>query len=291
MKGNYRKLSFNQFMEEDDHFINFAVIPEKGKELSDLSFNEPVIMEGAFFALCIKGMADIKINSKVYSIMPDTVIILQAGQLVHVTNKSEDFLVESMYVSVDFLIEMSMFRNTQYRLNTNKYPCIHVSKQIRQNLLEYFSFIIKRYNREGHQYNDNIMQGLLYSLIMEFMAIYDISMEKEEHKFSKRQEEITDKFFNLLIEHCNTERSVAFYADKLCITSKYLSSSVKQITGRSVLEWIHDVFIVNSKMLLKNTNKSISEICDTLNVPNDSFFCRFFKGQTGMSPMQYRNSA
>lgn len=292
MKGSYRKMSLDQFMEEDSSFINFAVIPEHGEKLSNLSFNEPVIMEGAFFALCIKGTADIRINSKEYHISPDTIMVIQPGQLIHVTNKSDNFLVESLYVSIDFFIEMSLFRNIEYYINViSKYPCIQISKQTSQNLLEYYSFIVKRYNRDSQKYNDNIIQGLLYSLIMEYIAIYNIDIEKEEHKYSKRQEEITDNFFNLLQKHCSTERSVAFYADKLCITSKYLSSSVKLVTGRSVLEWIHDIFIINSKMLLKNTNKTISEICDTLNVQNDSFFCRFFKEQTGMSPLQYRNSA
>lgn len=290
MKGSYQKLSLGDFVEENAHFINFVVFPEKDWTLSDLSFKEPVILEGVFLGLCIKGNADVIINTRKYSVSPDTILMIQPGQLVSVTQNSPDFLLESLYVSVDFFIELSLIRELKSSFYINKYPCLKISKQVRQNLLEYHSFIIKRYNRNGQKHNDKIMQGLLYSMIMEYVSIY-VDVEKEDYKYTKRQEEITDRFFDLLVKYGSTERNVGFYADKLCITSKYLSAIVKQITGRSVLEWIHEVFILNSKILLRNTNKTISEICDVLNVTNDSFFCRLFKEQTGMSPLQYRNSA
>lgn len=291
MKDNYQKISLESFVEENPNFINFTLFPEHDKRLSNISFDDSFMLEGVFFALCLKGSADIKVNMKIHHISPDTVLVLQPGQLIHLINKSDDFLIESLYVSVDFLITMPEFKGSSFSLGVHRFPCLNISKEVRQNLLEYHSFIIKRYNRSNHKYNDDILQELLGAMVLEYLSIYNIDVEKEEYKSSKRQEEITDNFFNLLMKYCSTERSVSFYADKLCITPKYLSATVKQTTGRSVLEWIHEVFIINSKMLLRNTNKSISEICDTLNVPNDSFFCRFFKEQTGMSPMQYRNSA
>jgi len=126
---------------------------------------------------------------------------------------------------------------------------------------------------------------------MELHAIYKINNENEVYNISSRQEEIVNKFFKLLVKNYNTERSVAFYADKLCITPKYLSTTIKQATGRSVLSWIHEIFIINSKALLKSTNKTVSEISEELNMSNDSFFCRTFKKHTGMSPLEYRKLA
>lgn len=292
MKENHPKISLaNWNKEEDPNFMNFVVMTESGEILSDLSFQEPFLLEGVFFALCIKGTAEITVNSKEYHLSPDTVLLLQPGQLIHVTKKSDDFLVESLYISLDFFIGQAMFKDLQHFFKVYKSPCVQVTREVSQNLLEYYAFIVKRYRRQEAKYKDNIMQGLLYALIMEHLNVYDSVAQKEDNKASKRQQELADNFLGLLVEHCNQERNVGFYADKLCVTPKYLSATVRQVTGYSVLEWIHSVLLLNSKMLLKNTSKTISEICDELNVSNDSFFCRFFKEQTGMSPLQYRKSA
>ena len=293
MKSNYPKISFENLIEKGENwnFINFMVFPESAKIVSSPSFQTPFLLEGVFFALCIKGSANLSVNSKNYSIVPDTVLVLQPGQLIHITDMTADFLIQSMYISVDFFIGLPAFRDSRYFFYIHKYPCVKVPGEVSRNFLEYYSFIIKRYNRINPLYKDEIIQGLLYAMTMEYLAICDLDIPKEEHKFSKRQEKITDDFLALLMEHCNLERNVGFYAGKLCVTPKYLSATIRQTTGRSVLEWIHEMFIINSKMLLKSTNKTISEICDELNVSNDSFFCRFFREQTGMSPMQYRNSA
>ena len=85
-------------------------------------------------------------------------------------------------------------------------------------------------------------------------------------------------------------RRAQFYADKLGISLQHLSTTVRQVTGRNVLDIIAHVVIVDVKAKLKSTNMTIQEIAYSLNFPSASFFGKYFKRHMGMSPLEYRNS-
>ena len=85
------------------------------------------------------------------------------------------------------------------------------------------------------------------------------------------------------------ERSVTFYAEQLCITPKYFSMLVKKLSGKSAAQWIDNYVILEAKNLLKYSDMSIQEIAYQLNFSTQSFFGKYFKHQTGMSPTEYRN--
>ena len=90
------------------------------------------------------------------------------------------------------------------------------------------------------------------------------------------------------MEYYKEERSLGFYAGKLCITPKYLSLISKDVSGRSAGEWIDQYVVLEAKTLLKSTRMSIQEIADVLNFANQSFFGKYFKHHTGISPKEYR---
>lgn len=107
---------------------------------------------------------------------------------------------------------------------------------------------------------------------------------------TSRNRMIFENFMKLVAEYHIKYRNVGFYAEKLCLTPKYLSKLVKMTSGRSAPDWIDAYVILEAKNLLKNSNVSIKEIVYTLNFPNQSVFYKFFKMRTGMTPSQYRNS-
>ena len=83
-------------------------------------------------------------------------------------------------------------------------------------------------------------------------------------------------------------RNVAWYADKLCVTPKYISQVVKDTTGRTALDWIDEFTIIESKALLRSTELSIDQIAVKLNFGSSSLFSKYFKRVTGLSPRGYR---
>ena len=104
-----------------------------------------------------------------------------------------------------------------------------------------------------------------------------------------REREIFDKFIRL-VNHSNGEnRQLVYFADKMYLSERYLSTVVKQASGVTAKEWIDRATVTEIKVLLKHTDKQISQIADQLNFPNDSFFCKYFKRLTGMTPKEYRD--
>lgn len=102
-----------------------------------------------------------------------------------------------------------------------------------------------------------------------------------------RSGEIFEKFIGLVKKYCAEQRRVGFYADQLCLTPKYLSTVVKEVSGKSATEWINEFVIVEAEMLLKSTNLTIQEISHKMNFPTQSFFGKYFKRVTGMAPSKY----
>lgn len=105
-----------------------------------------------------------------------------------------------------------------------------------------------------------------------------------------RTQLLFERFIRLVTEFHGTERGVAFYAEKLGLTPKYLSRLVRQASGRSAPDWIDSFVILDAKNLLKNTSSTVKEIVWSLHFPSQSVFCKFFKHHTGMTPSEYRNS-
>ena len=103
-----------------------------------------------------------------------------------------------------------------------------------------------------------------------------------------RHESLSDRFFRLLALHFREEHTVHYYADRLNLTPKYLSTAIKRITGRPILDWIHEALLIEAAMLLRTTDLTVLEIADRLNFSTPSAFVQFFKKHTGTTPKKMR---
>ena len=80
------------------------------------------------------------------------------------------------------------------------------------------------------------------------------------------------------------------YARKMCLTDRYLGTVVKAISGQTGKEWIDRALITSAKVLLKHSDKSIAQIAEELDFPTVSFFCKYFKRLTQITPNQFRQA-
>jgi AraC-type DNA-binding domain-containing proteins len=127
------------------------------------------------------------------------------------------------------------------------------------------------------------------SMLWGVSAVYKSRDIIEERNVSiSRKSEQYRKLLSLIIENYKTNRTVSFYAGKLCVTSKYLGVIAKEVSGKPVSQLINGAVVLDAKSQLKNTNQTISQISDSLNFPNPSFFCKYFKKHTGVTPKKYR---
>ena len=105
-----------------------------------------------------------------------------------------------------------------------------------------------------------------------------------------KSEQLCRSFTQLVIQHYSQNRNVAWYAEKLGITHAYLCTTVKQAVGKTCVDVISSMVIMDAKSQLKSTDLSIQQISDSLNFANMSFFGKYFKRHVGMSPLEYRNN-
>ena len=106
-------------------------------------------------------------------------------------------------------------------------------------------------------------------------------------KFVRKEKQVFE-FFYLVIEYHTISRDVAFYADKMCISPKYLTMLITDNTGRSAKEWIVEYTILEIKVLLKDSNLEIKEVVSRTNFQSNSTMTRFFRKHTGTTPSEYR---
>lgn len=131
--------------------------------------------------------------------------------------------------------------------------------------------------------------------VVESAMIYDLSnaiyrIQLRSDKKPTRAEAIFSDFIRLVEQNYRSERRVGWYAHEMCITAKYLSETVKMVSRRTPNDWIDNYVVMELRVLLKNTTKSIKEISQDMCFPNQSFMGKYFKEHVGMSPMSYRKS-
>ena len=149
----------------------------------------------------------------------------------------------------------------------------------------HYAMLLKVVRMHNNHYRYEIIQNLMSAFCL--IDIDSIYYDKDNGT-GQRMQEIFDKFYNLVRIYYKESREVIFYADKLCITPKYLSATVKNCTGRSAHDWIHDYVLAEAKRLLKTTDLSVVEISDQLGFNNQSFFGKFFKQHTGTTPYKFK---
>lgn len=287
-KNKLDKYSFVEVEKYDDpHGLKHFILSDYRSITKIFSLDAPFIFDGMVLGLCLKGTAKVKISFKEYDLKPHSVVVVMPNQVITILDKSDDFFVELLCISVDFIAGFPLPRNFEMLFNIGHLPCMEVPSEVMEDLIEYHRMIVKQHDQIKQPYRTEIVQGLLYTMLLEIMGLYSV-IEKSSDAPSSRLEEIANHFFKLLRTHFRQERTVSFYADKLYITPKYLSSIIKKVTGATILSWIHETIIVESKMLLKTTDLTVLQISDELNFPNPSFFGKFFKEHTGMTPLEFR---
>lgn len=136
-------------------------------------------------------------------------------------------------------------------------------------------------------------EKMVKEMILLFLNQVDVFRKRhlaEERQPVSRRDEIFNRFIDLVNEYAVKERNIPFYADKLCLTPHYLSSLVREAGQRTAMDWINLAVIQEAKLLLHHSDLQITQIADTLNFPNPSFFCKYFRRLTGMSPGEYQKT-
>jgi len=261
--------------------------------LNDISmvpfFDYPTKVDCSVACICLKGSIEGTINLKAVSISENDTAIILPGQIIQYSYVSEDFSGLMFILSERFTsnLEMSIKDSVSVLLYLKENPVIHLAPDEIELLLKYYDIMLCTIRMPHITNRLDIIRLLLQAL---FYIVNDFRQLREKSGSRKTKREwLFDAFYNLVLTNYKESRKTEFYAEKLCLTSKYLSTVIKETTGKSVTEWITNYVILEAKSLLKTSNMTIQQISDELHFANQSFFGKFFKRTTGMSPKEYKS--
>ena len=241
------------------------------------------------FAMCLQGSATVKVNLQEYRICSNELVTLMPDAIIHGYSFSDDFsgvmVLLSNSVAEELLPDITSV--LPILMDFRQSPVIKLMPDEAKSLYEFYKFIWDKMPRVHGDYGKSELNGLLLSIFYEVLSVC-----KERYSYSKfkrtRNEETFYKFYSLIEKEYCRERSVVYFADRLCISPKHLSMVVKKVSGRTASDWIDDYVILQAKQLLRSSALTIQEVSRELNFSNQSFFGKYFKKHVGMSPSEYR---
>ena len=253
------------------------------------SLKKPFMINGAGLIVCRQGNFTFSLNMKVFSAQAGETVFIPEDSLFQVLSESEDLQLFIFIYQIEPIRDIignsvaTMYLYMQLRTE----PCYVWNTGDEEEVLKYMSLLDNTLHLDNNTFNDNEQRLLLLGLTYRICSIYNRKLMNLKTTVGHKHE-IFIRLIQLIDAHYTEERGVEFYADKLCLSPKYLSALSKSVCGFTVQELIFKSIIRKSISLLKNTQKNIQEIADFFNFPNASYFGTFFKKQTGMSPQQYR---
>lgn len=269
-------------MDNDKFIIGCGKLHEYYNNLTKIDYG--VLM------YCEKGEAHMTINLNEYHVVQKANIFLLPNSIISIDNCSDDFSVSYFKYSTE-MMHIACFRlEPAFFHFINDNPFFITSEK--DNIGPFYQLIktasIIYLDRENRFRND-IAQNLLEIFIWDTYDKVQRYFTKEQLSGNSRKEELFKKFIDLLHNNAPLQRDVTWYADTLCISTRYLATIVKEITKvRSAKDIIDRFSVLELKVALQKTNLSIKEIADKYNFPDQSFLGRYFKKHTGYSPSEYR---
>ena len=240
-------------------------------------------------AMCKKGKAQYSIDTRQQVVKPGDLLFVSERHVVDNYVASPDFECLCIMLTTEYYhgFVQDVKNVSSLLLFSMNNPVVPLTSKEIQVFTNYFETIREKMADTSHHYRSPLIKALLLAMFYDMSnVIYRV--ERQGNRKHTRAEAIFANFIRLLEENFRTQHRVSWYAEQLCITPKYLSEIVKKISLRTPNEWIDSYVILEARVLLKNTTKSIKEITDELNFPNQSFLGKYFKEHVGVSPSEYR---
>ena len=243
----------------------------------------PFVIDDYRLGIFVSGEIHVNINLVDRHITPGTIVFLGPGTIISPISFSGNVEIYGLGLFADFpMPQMPSVFNGQVRDFQIKVGESDIA--IARHIIDTIWHVV-------HQpdYNRQTVSSLVAAMMHHYDGIYRQHIDLLKASQS-REQTIFDRFIYLVNQHATHEHQICFYADKMCLTERYLGTVIRQASGTTAKEWIDRALIEHIKIELKHTDKSIAQISDEMDFPNPSFFSKFFKRLADKTPLEYRLS-
>lgn len=266
-------------------------------EETDLAYlaDAPCHFRCGIYIICVSGRSEISTGAQNFILESETELIFLTGTLLQRGVATPDFRVKMVKIPESVLMEAILPIDTPYFNYANEHPLYHHTEDERSRTtwmqVSRWMDIAKMLFSGGYrsqfmeQQESNFIQGLL-------LWLFNTVPEKiEVNPRYSRLQLLCHQFMQLIREYGAMEHSASFYAEKLCVSSRYLhKATVSCLEGKTPKQLIEEQLLAEVKVLLNDPDLTVTEIAAQLNFPDQSYLTRFFKRHTSVSPTRYRRS-
>ena len=294
MRNNNLIKKLQRLLPESVSYGGFWIYRHRGTHVNS-SVNKPGKLNAQAIIICSKGEMEITCNFRKFTLTENTVFISQPHNTLSL-DVTENF---DGYIMATVEQELSQYtidpRHIPELLDkAYDTPMIRIEEEECTRICRAMD-MISEYIRDKKE--TPFKSGIIRSALSTFAYVIADTISSHiptieyELRTIKRDKEHFNRFIQLLSENYTKEREVGWYADQMSLTPRYLTTTIRKISGHTVSDWICRFIIKDAKYLLKHSDMTVQQVAYELNFPNQSFFGKFFKKHTGMSPGGYRNSA
>lgn len=255
--------------------------------------NHPVKLSFTVVIFCLAGRMSVQINLQNFELHSNDILIVQESTIGEYGGMSDDTRIAVIAFSSEYFqsaLHIDATVSLQRRLFFS--PLYHLTPEAMDESMVIYRLMKAKIAETDNPFRKGALLG--YMQVFTYNSYkYLLSTESdggEVAKKSSRQQELYTQFIREVQKNYTKERSIAYYADVMCVTPKYLSQVVHKLSGRFAGEWIADFVILEAKALLKSRKYTIQQIADMLNFANQSFFGKYFKEKVGCSPSEYQKT-
>lgn len=248
--------------------------------------------------LCTNGEVQVTLEKEIHRIRRGDMYIYMPSLPIRLLYKSEDAEGLLVALDVDFMLPVvQRVANAENLLHVRRYPFFSLTEEsfgyVRSMLEKLWERIYEEdKDRKGflqQRLQVELIKSMAQTITYEVLSIY-FSKLPIQPMVQTKKDLIFHQFLLSLFRHFRQEREVAFYAELQHLSPRYFSSIIKEKSGNNALQWIVQMVITEAKLLLETSDLSIKEISVQLNFPTQSFFGKYFKQYTGISPKEFREN-
>ncbi len=249
--------------------------------------NSPERIDFSIICFCIKGTAEIEVDFNKYHIEAGTIISIFPPQVIEEKHVSQDFSIIYIKCSQDFLNNVLFRFPPEFILFLKNRPVFKAPDEIFQTDMEFLDRLKTKYEDINNICRSSIIIHMIRIHYLEMFNILQHRLQTNMIQHS-RKTEIMGEFVQLLMHNYLIRREVQFYASQMNITPKYLSIITQDTNGITAKKYIDNFVITEIKLRLKSSTQSIQEIAEMFHFPDPSFFTKYFKHHTNLTPKVYR---
>lgn len=247
----------------------------------------PVKLMFTAMGICTRGTMRLRLNLMEYELHENDIIIILPDTILDKAQWSADLSIVTVYLK-EINITHPLFSNIalRYQKHLPNSPwllkCPHAEVDDILRICEIARNVI---SNDAMSYKQDLLSDCLHAIAMYLLNALRRNTERQNESHNlPRQAQLLLTFQQLVRQYYMEHRDVAFYANKMCITPKYLSIVIKQASGRRAIDWIRDFVILDAKAMILSGNYTMQQISDSLHFANPSFFGKYFKEAVGCSP-------